>query len=224
MSTARAFFGNQRNGSRQPRNARPRNAGGDRDRDRDRSNRPAYHSTPTTRNARERECRGYQPGMVLQDALPLLEDSDSDEGGVEAGYLHSTPPFNMESPRPHMEPPRPHSGFYTPSNLATSTLQPCILATPPAPSEIPTHVTIMLQQQQGMLNQIIRKQEEIQKKQAEFQDKLTELESKVPSPNSSNCSTDTGKRKRVVSKDLSVSDNNNVLLLIYIRAIIILLF
>ena len=182
MSTPRAFFGNQRN-SRQPgsssRNARPRNAGG---------NHPAYHSTPTTRSVRDRECRGYQPGMVLQDALPLL-DSDSDEGGIEARYLHSTPPFNME-------PPRPQSGFYTPSNHAT----------PPAPSEIPTNVTVMLQQQQGMLNQIIRKQEEIQKKQAEFQDKLTELESKVPSPNSSPTDTYTGKRKRVVNKDLSVSD------------------
>ena len=73
-------------------------------------------------------------------------------------------------------------------------------------------VTVLLQQQQGMLSQILLKQEEMERRQSDFQVKLCELETTIQSPPVSSCSPDTDsskRRKRVVNKELSVSDRHH---------------
>ena len=74
------------------------------------------------------------------------------------------------------------------------------------PSKEITELRSLLQQQQSMLTEILFKQNKIEENQGEFQQKLMELDSKVPSqPSSTSDAQVLGKRKRIVSHDLTVS-------------------
>ena len=67
-------------------------------------------------------------------------------------------------------------------------------------------VTALLQQQQGMLSQLLQKQEVMQQKQLVFENKINEVEAKIKSsPSSTDSSPASNKRRRLVTGALSVS-------------------
>lgn len=76
-------------------------------------------------------------------------------------------------------------------------------------SEAISDMKVLLQQQQAMLRTILTKQETMETKQSLFEDRISQLEEKVTvvtPPSSSNDSSPSGKkRKRVVTRELSVS-------------------
>lgn len=79
---------------------------------------------------------------------------------------------------------------------------------PSVPNNMVKDMKVLLQQQQAMLRTIITKQESMEASQTVFENKLAQLEDKinVVTPPSSNDSSPSGKkRKRFVSRELSVS-------------------
>lgn len=73
-------------------------------------------------------------------------------------------------------------------------------------------VTNLLQQQQGMLSDLIKQQKDILEKQDKFEAKINEVEAKINSSPSSSTSSNTSpasnKRQRLVTGALSVSKND----------------
>ena len=89
--------------------------------------------------------------------------------------------------------------------------------TPSLPKQISSlstkkNLMSMLQQQQALLQQVIDGQKRLEERQDSFEDQLTTLVSKVeqPAPTTPSSSCSEGKRKRVVTRTLSVSDIWNV--------------
>ncbi len=69
-----------------------------------------------------------------------------------------------------------------------------------------TNITAMLQSQQDLLRQILDQQKSFELKHEDFEKQLKSLETKVEAQSApSSSSADSGKRKRVVSRALSVS-------------------
>ena len=83
--------------------------------------------------------------------------------------------------------------------------------TPPpekyTPSVSQENLIAMLQQQQPMLQQVLEGQKLFERRQDYFDDQLADLASKVerPIPTTPSSSSSEGKRKRVVTRTLSVS-------------------
>ena len=87
--------------------------------------------------------------------------------------------------------------------------------TPSLPKQISSFSTeknlmCMLQQQQALLQRVIDGQKRLEERQDSFEDQLTSLASKVeqPAPTTPFSSSSEGKRKRAVTRTLSVSDFN----------------
>ena len=69
-------------------------------------------------------------------------------------------------------------------------------------------ITLVLQQQQAILQQLLDGQKEVEKRQSQLEERLTCLQSKVeqpPSISTPSSSSSDGRRKRVVTRTLSVS-------------------
>ena len=137
--------------------------------------------------------RPYEAGMLLDDRPPVrLSDgeSSSELDGQGDGRVYCNNPFaNITSARSQ--------------SVAGS-----------IPMQQQSHedksVRALLQEQQMLLRDILSKQDVIEAKQTSFEHKLTKLEEEVATrntttPTSSDSSPCNKKRKRVVSRELSVS-------------------
>lgn len=142
---------------------------------------PQYQSTPTSSRS-----RGYQPGMGLhqQDFLDF-EESDEDTGTGQGGCLLQ--PSSFLTPERSLNVTQNNDRFNVAQNCDARGLAPVGR----------DNISMMLQQQQGLLSQILQNQDSMEKKQNDFQSKLLELETKINSPaNSSSPDTDSvGRRK-----------------------------
>lgn len=142
------------------------------------------------RNRQERRStstgvRVYEPGMLLHDNPGASISCQTD---LELG-----PDFRSESDQ---------ENSMSPSFRRISSP---LFSTPL--SEETTDLRALLQQQQGVVMRILSDQAAMEKKYAELEAKLRNIEEKVstPAPVSSDCQTSSGgKRKRVISRDLTV--------------------
>lgn len=185
-----------------------------------RKQRAQLQSTPTS----SRQSKVYRPGMGLLDNL---FDSDEEENPLDDSLDHGdntlpsyeAPPASQRISRTHVTSPPsyaiPPSGSYA---------SPTSYVTPTAPYSTPermpgigqptrfggSEVSVMLQQQQGLLTQILKKQEAIEERQEMMEKKQCEMEARIlklidTQQSGSSSPADTTKRKRIVNKDLSVS-------------------
>lgn len=144
----------------------------------------------------------YSPGMYLGDIAGSIERSDcsSDE---DAG-IHSCD-FDFGFDTPSHSPETDHN----PSVPTTSS------STPPSSTEN-SYMVGMLQQQQFMLKNVLDSQKRFEEKQKAFETKLQEIESKVNKPNTLTPPTpgSNKKRKKVVTRTLSVRKNSLLCMLL----------
>ena len=156
----------------------------------------------------------YSPGMYLRDhpEAPLLvhtSDDDLDAGGTDdlySGELTLSPVDSSSHPATSSPviTPRPdarQTPFVTPHAHHTPPGLPLRVVNRP-------ELSALLQQQQATLEAILSNQKSMQEKQSEMESKLFDLEKKISSPPSAaSASSDnsSGKRKQVVTRDLSVS-------------------
>lgn len=156
----------------------------------------------------------YAPGVALQDITHTTMDlSESDEDLPSASNVYGTPFSSAALPQT----PEMHPNF-TPGYTPLSHQQPRRRQNSEHHGE-EIDIRSMLQQQQGMLQQIITKQESFEEKHELLEAKLAKVEQTVSSQTpsqSDSCSSTLGKRKRVVNRGLSVSlmVTNDVLIVI----------
>lgn len=164
-------------------------------------------NTPSRYEDRRSFCthpQVYQPGMLLQEnpstALQYSPESDSDEDPIDG------PEFGFELS------PTEASGPQATATSQRATLQ-SVLTTNSKETygAVPGDMRTLLQQQQTLLLKILQNQSEMEAKQTRFGAKLTELEAQVQQQMTSEASSSTkanvnGKRKRVVTGVLSVSE------------------
>lgn len=172
-------------------------------------------STPTS----TRRSRVYQPRMGLLDNFFDTEEEDFShlEDPLDTtSYGNSSASFRINATSPL------HASSFavspSGSGASPSTTLPAYHAPALEKERVPgfvqptpftgSDVSALLQQQQGLLTQILKKQEAMEKRQEAMKEKQSEIEAKILelSGNQENSPPDSaGKRKRVVNKDLSVS-------------------
>ena len=181
-------------------------------------------SSTSSRNKRQslssatarRSFEAYEPGVALG----------------ETGIYHPTPPADGESFSDSEEEESISSGFndfsfdtslplerdrshladqYSRTSTPTTTVTPNLQRTP---LNTNSQVISMLQQQQSVLQQVLDSQKKLQDRQNTIEEQLHELQKKV-SDTATPCtsSNDEKKRKRVVTRTLSVSIHSCLLLL-----------
>lgn len=151
-----------------------------------------FHGAPSSRNSghqssfRESANSTYEPGMRLLDhpctahRAKSVSENELDGSGSELALspVTSTPSRRMY-----------HSSSYD----------------TPVSDQLSGDMRVLLQQQQGLLMEILRKQSAIEDRQTQFEAKLTELDRKISVPVASDTSGSCGgKRKRTVNRSLSV--------------------
>lgn len=165
--------------------------------------RPGHHSTPL-RSSLPTDNLSYQPGMTLGDhpyGNVHLSSSESDYTSTPTNRSPLASADNSLNIIANTSHPDPYCGGV---DTASST-QHSHGGISHGAIYADTDICAMLQQQQAMLAQILQKQDELYKKQSLFESKLEQVESKLPSPLAASLDCSTGKRKRVVSRALSVS-------------------
>lgn len=179
MSNARSFFGNRKSKHvRQKNHGRALTQVNQRDKERDKENDIlSFRSTKNT-DARNHSYY-YKPGMDLLDC-PLMSFEESDSESDHGNMLDLTGSYGQSTNKP----------------------DPIF------------EVKILLQQQQAMMRTLLTKQEAYEDRQLSIETQVTELQEKVlnvmqapPTPSSSTDGSPGGgkKRKRVVTRELSVS-------------------
>lgn len=157
---------------------------------------------PRKENCATEEC--YRRGMRLTaiNPNPVNYNSDSDnssngDGNLDGDYSFDTRrPTQPEHDRPSFQ--SPHFQQRTQSPFST-----------PSPASQKNWIS-MLQQQQAILHELLEGQKRLEKRQDCFEDQLADLASKVeqPIPTTPSSSSSEGKRKRMVTRTLSVSLSN----------------
>lgn len=147
--------------------------------------------------------------MCLGDIALSVAHTDCSDSDHEDSDFHMYPPINNENcVSQYTVSPRSHSGT---APIITSQQSRCTShddRSGPVLSAASDEVIIMLQQQQAILQKVLKGQEDLKSRQAEMEEKLSCLDAKVKS--AANCvspssSSSDGKRKRIVTCTLSVS-------------------
>lgn len=145
----------------------------------------------------------YGPGMNLE-SLPeyVNRDSSSDESLSDhqhAFVMNDEPATSFKTP--YSNRPRSQS---TPSNVRP---YPAMANTP-----VMSDVMSMLQKQQVLIQQVLDGQKSIEKRHDEFEDRIVSLEKKYENSTVAASPPDSGngKRKRIVTRTLSVSNQYQI--------------
>lgn len=143
--------------------------------------------------------------MCLGDVAMSVarDDVSSSDSDFNMTYPHRINNENLEPSRIVL-PPASTAHSFSQAN-ATSPNDRC---TQPMISSGNGEVIAMLQQQQAVLQEVLKGQEVLKTQQAEMEEKISTLEAEVNKPadlSMSPSSSSDGKRKRVVTKALSVS-------------------
>ena len=155
---------------------------------------------PRQENDASEELEGhYEPGMRLTTIRPnpVIRGSDSDNSSMGDGDLGVDYAFNSQQERvqisnfesPHFQ-QRTTSPFSTPSSSVSQ-----------------KSWILMFQKQQTILQQLLEGQTRLEQRQDSFEDQLAHMTSKVEHsmPTTPSSSSNEGKRKRMVTRSLSVS-------------------
>ena len=153
---------------------------------------PLSESSPLSRCPRNQQRAPrttlYGPGVLLQENAMALNDFSRDRDTLELDKeLDPDPDSEID-------------------DIATSSSQRlCINATTPVRQD-PNSLTIMLQQQQGLLMSILHNQKKMEDKQEFFEEKFIQLEGRISSACESHTTSasEDKPRKRVVTSALSV--------------------
>ena len=160
---------------------------------------PARNQTSLPR----RNANFYGPGVLLEDlneteyndSASEVDEHDFDFGDSQGGQQME--PYDRELSHSPELPLNNHLSNYACSGADSHS------------SRSQNEVIPMLQQQQMILEKVLVSQKAIEDRQNDIEDKLADLQDQldkqpVPSPSSSSSSSD-GKRKRLVTRALSVS-------------------
>ena len=139
-----------------------------------------------TFNVPQQEVRHYKPGMELEE-IPY---NSREESSSNDDLNPNDDSFNFENISP--------SSF---TETSTNHSMPSFLG-----SHGNSDIITMLQQQQAMLQQVVNGQKAFELRQNQLEEKVQTLQSQIDKPSSSTTSSSSsdGKRKRVVTRTLSV--------------------
>lgn len=143
--------------------------------------------------------------MCLGDVAMSVARTDCSDSDREDSDFHMYSPINENQVSQYTVSPRSHSGI-APS--ITPQQSRCNNRSGPMLSASSDEVVVMLQQQQAILQQVLKGQEDLKSRQDEIEEKLSCLDAKVKSTVNSvspSSSSSDGKRKRIVTRTLSVS-------------------